>query len=520
MTSDELDARLIPGTEGNLNNLMFSPNGEWLAYLSDGQLQKIAVSGGASVALADVVGNFFGGNWQADGTILFSAQPGHGAIMRVSANGGTPETLFELSSEGIFSTAYPQLLPDGDSVLFTFLGTEGTQIAIQSLGSGETEVLFAGIGARYVPTGHIVYGLESTLFSVPFDLGTLETLGGPVPVVDGVLGTATVLQFGISDGGTLAYIPGSAVAAERSLLWVDRAGMEEALTAEPLGYEYPRISHDGQRVAVDEANQFGDIKVWNFASKNLVRLTSGGGADLYPVWTSDDRQIAFGSQRSESSNVIYWKSANNTGVVEPLTPALGNGTQPPNPYFFAAEDQVLVFREQEHPDTGDNIGIISLESDSEPVWLLASQFDERNAELSPDGNWMAYQSDESGQHEIYVRPFPNVEDDLRRISTAGGFSPLWARDGQELFYIEPGTPRHLMVVPVQTDPTFEHEVPLELLEWPYFLGNEGRAYDVSRDSEQFLAIKGNSNEIDEEDRPQINIVLNWFQELRERVPVP
>ncbi len=189
------------------------------------------------------------------------------------------------------------------------------------------------------------------------------------------------------------------------------------------------------------------------------------------------------------------------------------------PYFFAGEDQQLVFREQLHTDTGDNIGMVSVEAESEPIWLVASEFNERNAELSPNGLWMAYQSDESGQYEIYVRPFPNVEDNLWIISTAGGLKPLWAQDGRTLFYLEPGTPARLMAVPVQTDSTFQHQSPQKVLEWPYDWGNEGRTYDVSRDGQRFLTVKpGRADE--DAPRPQINIVLNWFEELKERVPVP
>ena len=153
------------------------------------------------------------------------------------------------------------------------------------------------------------------------------------------------------------------------------------------------------------------------------------------------------------------------------------------------------------------------------MWLVASEFNERNADLSPDGRWMAYQSDESGQFEIHVRPFPNVDDDLRVISTTGGVKPLWSRDGRELFYIQPGQPARLMVVPVQTGPTFGHQSPEALLEWPYDWGNEGRSYDVSLDGQRFLVVKPLESDQDAPP-PQINIVLNWVEELKARVPVP
>ena len=197
------------------------------------------------------------------------------------------------------------------------------------------------------------------------------------------------------------------------------------------------------------------------------------------------------------------------------------GSGPPSPYFFSLEGTELVFREQSHPDTLDNIGMISIEEGSEPEWLLRSEFNERNPELSPDGRWMAYQSDESGQYEIYVRPFPNVEDGRWQVSNAGGFYPLWSRDGRELFYVAGPAPARLMVVPVQTDPTFVPENSQELFELPDMRRGEGRTYDVSSDGQRFLTLNTVGHETDADaSSPQINIVQNWFEELKERVPVP
>ena len=531
---DEMEARPIQGTDEDPDNPFFSPGGEWVGYYSasDDQLKKIAPIGGASVTLCDAR-NPFGASWGSDDTIVYGQPEG---IMRVSANGGTPELI--IPTEAPEQVHGPQILPGGDWVLFTLTSASGVsrwdeaQIVVQSLDSGERKILWeGGSDARYVPTGHLVYALEDVLFALPFDLASLEVSGGPVPIVEGVrrgggpggpaVNTASA-HYGFSDRGTLIYVSGSANRVPRTLVWVDREGNEETIPAEPRGYEYLRISHDGQRVAVDEANREGDIWVWNLAGGNSFRLTSTEGSELYPVWTGDDSRIAFGTvppSEPESRRIVSWKASNNTGVVEPLTPALGSGTQGMTPYFFAEEDQQLVFREQRHTDTGDNIGLVSLDADSDPVWLVASEFNERNAELSPNGLWMAYQSDESGQYEIYVRPFPNVEDNLWIISTAGGLKPLWARDGRTLFYLEPGTPARLMAVPVQTDPTFQHQSPQKVLEWPYDWGNEGRSYDVSPDGQRFLAVK--QGEADEDaPPPQINIVQNWFEELKERVPVP
>ncbi len=512
---NSLESTPIPGIDENPHYPFFSPNGQWIGYWSDDdtQLKKIAVSGGAPVTLANTNGNPFGTpTWGADDMIVW-AEMGR-VINTVSANGGTPEVLIASSPE-MGNLGSPEILPGGEWVLYREGNTQQGQILVESLVSGDRQVLFSGVRPRYLSTGHIVYGLDGVLLAVPFDLGNLEVTGGPVPLVEGI--RPAPMQYAVSDSGSLAYIPGAGATTERELVWVERdGGAEETIPAQPRAYEYPRISHDGSRVAVDEVNQDGDIWVWNFGSENSFRLTTAEGGEGYPVWTAADARIAFGSVTDTS---IDWKASNNTGSVELLTAAVGSGTQGPNPYSFASEDRLLVFREQNHPETLDNIGMIAFEDGAETEWLLASEFIERNADLSPDGQWMAYESDESGQFEIYVRPFPMVNDNLWPISTAGGSRPLWGRDGEELFYLEPGTPPRLMAVPVDIDSPFEHQTPQLLLEWPYFSGANGRSYDISPDDGRFLAVRPVENSGDVS-LPQIIIVLNWFEELKERVPVP
>ena len=517
---DELEPTLLAESA---RSPFLSPDGLRVGFMSgtEGTWMQVSITGGSAVRIGGEGGGTRGATWGPDDTIVFAAIEAAPGLFRISAAGGEAEILTTPDSEkGELNHVFPEFLPGGRAVLFTITSTQGvgaSQIALLDLDTGEYRILTAGGGqARFAASGHIVYAVNGALRAVPFDLDSLEVRGTPTPVLDDVTTKPTgAASFSISSDGTLAYLAGGASTAPmRTMVWVDRDGTEEVLSAEPRGYEYMRISHDGRRVAVDEANLGGDIWVWDFASETSVRLTAGEASEQYPVWTSDDARIA--STRS-GARVVSWMASNNTGLLEPITPAVGEGTQSVSPYFFAGADQMLVFREQAHPDTGDNIGMISLESNSEPVWLLASEFNERNAELSPNGQWMAYQSDESGEFEIYVRPFPDVENDVWKVSTAGGLKPLWARDGRELFYLEPGTPARLMAVPVQAEPTFEHQAPRELLDWPYFPGTEGRAYDVSRDGERFLTVIPVETE-DDARPPPINVVLNWFEELRRLVP--
>ena len=345
-----------------------------------------------------------GARWGADDTIVFG-QRGAG-ILQVSADGGTPEVLIPLTGTEGFG---PQVLPGEKAVLFTLLhegrNWDDAQIVVHSFETGERKVLVeGGRDARYVPTGHLVYVLDGTLLAVPFDVDALEVMGGPIPMAEGVMTAGLrsgAAHFGVSDTGALVYV--TADPGDRTLVWVDRDGREETLAAEPRAYQYPRISPDGGRLAVDVRDQEQDIWIWDFARETLTRLTFAPGLDSYPVWTPDGRQVAFASNRDGPEHNLYWKAADGTGSIERLTES-ENGHRP---YAFTPDGRRLVFLELDEEDRRD-LGVLSLEGSPEP--LLATEFNERNGEISPDGRWLAYQSDASGQHEIYVRPFPNVED--------------------------------------------------------------------------------------------------------------
>ena len=506
---DQTEATPVRGTEGEPRGPFFSPDGEWVGFWADGQLKKVAISGGAPVRLCDAEG-LFGARWGADDTIVFGER-GVG-IMQVSADGGTPEVLIPL--EGMAEVGHgPQVLPGEEAVLFT-LGTglnwDDAQIVVHSLETGERKVLVeGGRDARYVPTGHLVYILDGTLLAVPFDVDALEVMGGPIPMAEGVMTAIRTgaAQFSVSDTGALVYMTVSDL-GDRTLVWVDRDRREEALAAEPRAYTYPRISPDGGRVALDVRDQENDIWIWDFAHERLTRLTFDPGSDTYPVWTPDGRQIAFSSDRDRDGTFnLYWKAADGTGAVERLT----ESENLQFPYAFTPDGRQLVFLEADGQNT--NLGVLSLdEGSSEP--LVATEFNERNGELSPGGGWLAYDSNASGQYEIYVRPFPNVEDGQWMISSGGGTRPLWARDGQKLFYLAPGA--RLMAVGVQTEPGFVPGNAEVVFEGRYSGGILGRTYDISPDGERFLTIKKSGS--DKTSAKEFILVQNWFEELKRLVP--
>ncbi len=270
-------------------------------------------------------------------------------------------------------------------------------------------------------------------------------------------------------------------------------------------------------MALDTRGEDDDIWIWDFVGETLTRLILGDGLNWYPTWTPDGERVAY----SDGSQDLYWKASNNTGTPEILADApASDGANPPSPYFFTPDGTALVFGDPDNPQTNDDLVMISIEDDAPAVWRLTGDFNELNAELSPNGRWMAYQSDESGRLEIYVRPFPDVDADQVQVSNNGGGWPLWSRDGGELFYLQPGVAPRLMSVThdtAETDAAFTFRNREVVVEWPYYTGREGRNYDVSLDGQQFLAVKVAEGWGGEGPTPQITVVLNWFEELRERM---
>ncbi len=525
----DLEARLIPGTEAALSTPFFSPNGESVGYWQDGVLKRIAISGGAPVVIANITSSLFGASWGTDNAIFFGQPEG---ILRVSANGGTPELVIP-AEEGEQMDG-PQLLPDGESVLFSVTTATGgdrwdqAQIVVQSLGTGErTIVLQGGSAARYVPSGHLVYALGEVLFAVTFDADRVEVSGGPISVVEGVARTANAggasaaANYAVSDRGALIYLDASArfgvgplVTSLRSLVWVDRQGREEPLVAPARAYSYPRLSPDGRQVAVDIRDQDSEIWVWNLDRATLSRLTFNPELDRFPTWSPDGRRIAFSSQRDGSGGNPHWRAADGTGSVQRLAEQSDRQVFPTS---FSPDGTSLLVYGDVGGSQQDDIGIVSLETEGGVTPLLETTFGERNGEVSPDGRWLAYESDESGQPEIYVRPFPNLDGGLWQVSTGGGTQPAWARTGRELFYRSGDA---LMAAPVQTAGGFVPGNASVVFEGQYAEGFGGRAYDISPNGQRFLMVKEVATDPQDAALNRFIVVENWFEELRQRVPVP
>ncbi|MDA2928041.1 hypothetical protein MYX78_12575, partial [Acidobacteria bacterium AH-259-G07] len=511
---DQLEATPIRGTaEGRGRNPFFSPDGQWVGFWA-GELKKVAITGGAPVTLCDA-GNPFGASWGADDRIVFGQ--GVQGIFQVPANGGTKELLIRVDPEKNEQAHGPQILPGGEAVLFTLssgVSWDDAQIVVQSLETGERKVLVnGGTDARYVPTGHLVYVQEGTLLAVPFDVVRLEVTGGRIPIVEGVAQATGrgAAQFTFSDLGSLVYVRGSG-GAQRTLVWVDREGQEEPLEAEARAYGSSRVSPDGRRLALgilDSGNQ--DIWIYDLGRQTPTRLTSDPAREFSPVWTPDGERVIFTSTRGGATSSLLWKAADGTGQVEQLMTS-------PNrvgPLSFTPDGKRLVCM-QENPETGWDLHVLTMEAERQSEPLLRTQFTELYPALSPDGRWMAYQSDESGQFEIYVRPFPNVEAGRSQISRNGGMEPVWGADGRELFYRTPDGST-MMAVDIETEPTFTPGNPEVLFTGSYFNG-PGRDYDISPDGQRFLMLREAGQTEETSERNELIIVLNWFEELKRLVP--
>jgi serine/threonine-protein kinase len=436
----------------------------------------------------------------------------------VSDQGGTPEQLVAVDGKEGGLAHGPQMLPGGRHVLFTLaiIGSTGgwndAQIVVQSLDTHERKVVLrGGRDARYVPTGHLVYARGGVLLAAPFDVARLEVKGGPVPLVEGVrdaglVGAATgAAQFGFSSDGTLVYVPGNVESgAPRGLVWVNRAGAEQPLAVPPRAYDFPQLSPDGQRVAVEIGPQ---IWLLDLMRDTLTRFTFDGPTNETPVWTPDGKRIVFTSSKEGPRN-LFWQLADGSGGLERLT----TSEQLHIAKSFSPDGQLLVFHESA-AGLARNISVLRL-SDRKAEPFLGTRFNEGGARFSPDGRWLAYVSDESGRPEIYVQPYPGPGGKWQ-VSTDGGTEPAWNRNGRELFY---RSGNKMMAVETMASPSFSAGKPRVLFEGEYVLTEYpqlGSDYDVSADGQRFLMVKVPARTVSNE---QINVVLNWLEELKRRVP--
>jgi eukaryotic-like serine/threonine-protein kinase len=508
---DSLEAQPILGTEGAFNPF-FSPDGQWIGFFAAGRLKKVSINGGATLTLGNA--EFpYGASWGSQGVIAFAATFA-GVLQQVPDAGGAPHPLTHLE-KGEGSHRWPEFLPNGMAVLFSAGGIGQNwgdpQVAVQSVGTGQRRNLIqGGMHSRYAPSGHLVYAQRGTLMAVPFDPQRLTVTGAAVPVVEDVLQSPRTghAQYSFSATGSLVYVPGTAQAAPQSrLVWVGRNGTEQPLAAPGHAYRRPQLSPDGRRVAVGIQEQETQVWLYDLARGTLTRLTFAGNFDLNPAWTPDGKRIAFTSNKEGPQN-IFWQLADGSGGLERLTS--GESSNNYVPASWTPDGQLMAFLEI-NPTTGLDIWVLRI-GDRKVQPFLRTPFNEGAPRFSPDGRWLAYVSDESGRIEVYVQPYPGPGGKWQ-VSTGGGTEPVWNPNGRELFY---RSGDKMMAVEIATQPSFSAGSSRMLFEGPYqpspaTIPN----YDVSPDGQRFLMLKP----LEQAQAPtQINVVLNWFEELKQKFP--
>jgi Tol biopolymer transport system component len=514
---DSPTAQPLPGTEQPYQPF-WSPDSRYVGFFAEAKLKKIGVSGGPAQTVADSMFSAaatFGGTWSPDGVILFAATGAGtagaitgGAIYRVSAAGGTPTRVTAPDpTRQERAHGWPFFLPDGRHFLYFAAGTtsEGNAIKVGSLDSPErTLLLNATSNPVYAPPGYLLFDRQGTVMAQPFDAGRIRLTGEAVPIAEGVQYSPNngKTAFDASENGVLAY-RGGAASTPLKLVWVDRKGAEQPVPAAPHEYYAPRISPDGQRVAI-AVGVIPDTQIWlyDLGRETLTRLTFEGAANIGPLWTPDGKRIAY----KGTANRLFWQPADGSGSAEPMTSS--ELSQNNVPGSWTPDGQSLAFTQDA---ATRKIWILPLK-DGKPQPFGQGTSYETAPRFSPDGRWIAYDSRESGRDEIYVRPYPGPGGKWQ-ISTEGGTEVVWNRNGREIFY---RNGNKMIAVDITSEPTFSAGKPRQLFEGSYIpTPLSFPDYDVSPDGQRFLMLKA----AEQTAAPaQINVVLNWFEDLKRRAP--
>ncbi|HUF23502.1 MAG TPA: protein kinase [Vicinamibacterales bacterium] len=511
---DRVETSTLGGTSGAVSPF-FSPDGKWIGFFAGTNgLKKISVEGGLPATIATMSGQPRGASWGENGSIIFATTATDQGLMRVSAAGSTPESITKPDrAAGEVAHGYPSMLPGGRALIFTVVTRVGSEnalhLAVLDLATMKWRMLLAGTQATYVGTGHLVYAAGGAIRAVPFDLDRLEVTGEPVTMVDGVpSSTAGAASYDVAENGTLVYLPADTVAtqgARRSLVWVDRAGREEPTGAPLRAYFALRLSPDGTRVALDVRDQETDIWLWDIARRLLSRLTFDPGPDIFPVWMPDGKSIVFRSAR-EGPHALYRQAAAGTGTAERLS----DGAQLHNPTSVTPDSTRVIFTASGEDEDILMVPLPPIGPALAAAPIVQTRFRERHGTVSPDGRWLAYESEEASEPRIYLRPFPAVDSGHWQVSPARGSKPVWSRDGRELFYID--GENALTSVSIGAGAAFEPGAPRKLFTTvPLPTLTSGTFYDVMPDGRRFMMIKDAPVS---GAGPHLMVVLDWTSTIK------
>jgi serine/threonine-protein kinase len=510
----DFEVRPIPGTE-NARAPFFSPTGDWIGFfdLAGRELKKVSVRGGAPFSLCEIGSSGKGASWGPAGTIVFNRAHDEG-LVEVSEDGGAPRILSRPDPEkGEKTHRFPRFLPGGRAVLFT-LGTseitsyDDARIVLLSIETGRQKVLIeGGSSPRFVSTGHIVYARAGSLMAVPFDLDQFEVTGPPARVLDGVV-TSDVWgspNFDLTDDGTLYYVAGGPEAYQTRLAWVTRQGDVEPLPLPPRYYEGAVLSPDGRRVAAQLAGANEDIWVYDLQRNVSTRLTAEWDSES-PVWTPDGERVAFYTNRYGAEGIAL---TDGDGSEAPTLLVASTDEERPIPSSWSPDGRYLAYVKV-HPQTRDDVWVVDLERGRETWPFVATRFEERFPAFSPNGEGIAYVSDESGRSEVFVAPFPGGTGRWQ-VSTSGGTSPRWSPDGGDLIY---RSGNRVMAAAIRRGVEFSTEVPRQLFEIAVHERDYNEEFDISPDGQRLLM----AERMNLPASTSLRGVVGWHDELTRALP--
>ena len=516
---DRVEAVPIRDTEG-ASHPFLSPDGDWVGFFTGTELKKVSLSGGPAQPLCPANGRYNGATWGPDNSIVFSEADSPG-LMQVSASGGEPRPL--TTPEGGASHRWPEFLLGGEAVLFTITRSDldDAQVAVLSLTTGDHDVLANGADAHFAASGHLVFAREASLWAAPFDIGRLQLTGDPAPIVENVqVNPGGWAHYSLANDGSVAYLQASGAAVnDRKLALADRDGRMETLNVPTLEYLSPRLSPNGDQMAVETNDEDGGSSVWIYglSGETAIQRLPLEGNNSRPIWSPDGEWLAFASDRDGSTS-IYRQRVDGSGIERLTTPEEGTTHYPES---WSPEDTISFVSLR---DGDRDIWTLSLDSGAGPEAFAAEPVSQQmGSAFSRDGKWIAYSSSPraaAAESELYVQPFPPTGDEYEITRDTGVF-PVWSPDGSELFYRPTGTINTLKMVGISTEPAvrFRGEQVLPIRD--FIVTGSYRDYDITPDGEKFIVVMPALQEGSEAPNTyHINVVLNWFEELKERVPVP
>ncbi len=514
---EQLEPQPLPGTDG-VRGPAISPDGSSVIFEQVGRLRLSPLQGGAAVTLADSARTFLA--WLGDDEVLFTHL--NYRIGRVSASGGASE-LVTTRESGRYHFA-PSSLPSKRGLLYTSCDANcvaAQELWVHDLDTGESKIVVTGaLRGWYLDSGHVVFVRpDGAVFALPFDLGSLESTGPAFPVLEGVKIDGFTPDLDITADGFVLMMTGSSggLGPNQEVVWVTRDGtvrpVDPAWRMQSARNRGWTLSPDGSRLAIAlNTGEGDDIWVKELDDGPLLRLTDDPAEDARPYWSRDGELIYFLGRRRDGVSDLYVRRADGADEVRPVLA----GERSLWELTWTPDDEWMVARAggRQGEQGSRNIVAYHMGGDSAEVELLTSEYDAVAPKLSPDGRWLAYASEESGQWEVYVRPFPDVTSGRTVVSRGGGSSPLWAHHGRELFYVS--SDGQMMSATVEAGSAFRVTERSALFDLPAgsYVSPLSTAYDITPDDEQFILVR--SRGVGLEERAPLVLIENWLEEVKER----